>query len=175
MSEILNFKFDFIARSQKLLLANWDDLSKQDLEITTLLNCTISLLCLIVASTEEDNYQVERLNDFIKDKEFYFKSFPFDIPENQILSHEQRLLTELVSVQSVPEYTSVSFIKKLRNSLAHGNIKPINALKNWKIIRVWNRKQNSAKTIDFVFEIDTSNLLAFYNSLADFYSTSLSN
>ena len=175
MSEVLNFEFTFVDRSKKLLLNNWSALVEQDLEVTTLLNCTISLICLIEASIEKGSYQMQQLDRFIQERDFYFKASPFDISENQILSSEQKLLTELTNLQSIPKYTSLIFLKKLRNSLAHGNIKPINEPGVWKTIRIWNRKLNGAKNINFMCEIETLDLLNFYNSLADVHISSLSN
>jgi hypothetical protein len=174
MSEVLNFESDFVHRSKKLLLLNWDTFVKQDLEVTTLLNCLISLICLIEGSLEKKVYKINNLNLFIKEQFFYFKVLPFDFSENQILFHGYKLLTEAVNLESVPEYESLSFLKKLRNSLAHGNIKPINESSVWKAIRIWNRKPSGTKDINFIFEIDTLILLEFYRNLADVHLSSLS-
>ncbi len=65
MGEILNFNRTFVERSKKVLLNNWDDLVKQELEITTVLNFTISLLCIIEDSLKAD-YKVELFQNFLK-------------------------------------------------------------------------------------------------------------
>ena len=52
MSEMQGFGELFVDRSVKMLNANWIKLKEQDVEVTTLVSCVLSLLCLIESGLE---------------------------------------------------------------------------------------------------------------------------
>ena len=173
MTQISNYNWDFVSRSKKLIANNYDSLIKQDLEVTMLVNCIISLICLIESSRDEGLYVDENLYaQFLSSYKFRAKFSPFDWEDREIVNGEGFLLDGLGDNNCFKAMEVKKILKVIRNSFAHQHIKPINADGVWFGIRVWNKIPHTER-IDFILEINNIELKNLYNSLADIHCESV--
>lgn len=174
MSQISNYNWDFVSRSRKLIANNYDSLVKQDLEVTLLVNCMISLICLIESSREEGLYVNQNLfAQFLSSYKFRAKYSPLDWGVEETINGEAFLLDGLGDNNCFKAMEVKKILKVIRNSLAHQHIKPINVDGVWFGIRIWNKIPHTER-IDFVLEINNIELKNLYNSLADIHHESVS-
>ena len=138
MSEIINYRIDFIQRTREILEANYQSFENKDREVTFLLNCLLGLIVTISENEKrEKKIFKDNINDdfltIIPDKVGFVESYRVD---DDLTSTD---LTELnVKVGHKNDLKGKSqlwFINKIRNGIAHQNIKGINEDKKWIGVR----------------------------------------
>ena len=174
MTQISNYNWDFVSRSKRLIANNYDSLIKQDLEVTLLVNCMISLICLIESSMAEGSYvDATVITRFLGSYKFRTKISPFDWEDRGIIEGDEFLVEGSGDNSCFKEWGLKELLRKIRNSFAHQHIKPINVNGIWVGIRTWNKLPSTNK-INFVLEIDNIQLKDLYNTLADIHTESVS-
>lgn len=168
MSEIENYRIDFVARTKEILEQYFDKFEKDNREFTFLLNC---LLGLIVTVTE---YEKRRNNIFrgriddsllelIPERIGFIKEYDAaDITDVSLT----KLQVTIGHKNDLKEKDKLWFFKKIRNSIAHQNIERINEDRKWIGVRLWN-ENSSKKDFEIVFTVEEMKRLAVY--LADRY------
>ena len=170
MSAIINYRIDFIQRTREILEANYQSFEDKDREVTFFLNCLLGLI-VTISENEKRGKKVFKDNidsDFltlIPDKVGFVESNRVD---DDLTSTD---LTELnVKVGHKNDLKGKSqlwFIKKIRNGIAHQNIKGINEDEKWIGVRLWNTNNASKKDFEIIFTIEELKSLAI--ALSDKY------
>ncbi|WP_162550256.1 HEPN family nuclease [Hymenobacter nivis] len=175
MSEMQGFGKLFVERSVKMLDTNWNNLKEQDVEVTTLVSCVFSLLCLIESGIEfklgRTELEKDKFERFFADVPLFYKFNPSEFTENKIITSQVHIIENSILCNDSQNRGFENLIKKIRNSFAHGNILPINKAGKWDAIRAWNRNRNDI--IDFIFEVGTEELFGVYKQLASIYKESV--
>ncbi len=169
MSEIINYKVEFVRRTEKLLNESYNDFKSKDLEVTFLLNC---LLGLIVSVTENEKKSRQSFKGDIDD------DFISLIPDNVgfIINklHSKSLVDKRVKKinskighkSDLSSFSKLWFINKLRNGIAHQHIEPINKYGKWVGVKLWNEYKNER---DFEIHLTIKQLRALALKIADIY------
>lgn len=169
MSEIKNYKIDFVSRTKDLLNENFADFKHKDKEVTFLLNC---LLGLIVNVTE--NEKKSRLTFKGKIDDNFISLLPDKVGFIIKKRHSKDLTDESAKIietnighkSDLKSCDKFWFINKLRNGIAHQNIEGINEGKKWIGVRLWNT-YNEEKDFEIIFNIEQLKGLAL--RIADDY------
>jgi hypothetical protein len=154
MSEIRD-RNDFIKRTKEILDQEYDYFKEnKDREVTFLLNC---LLGTIVAVTESKDKNLESKID-----DEFLKLLPDEIgfikTKNQGLYNISNTSTNSIEFivchkDNLKEKRKSWLLKKIRNGIAHLNIKWENEMGECKVIRLWNEPVPNIKDFEIVFTI----------------------
>lgn len=168
--ESLVYPIDIVQRTKKMLEDHFEYFVKNDMEVTFLINC---LLGLIIAVSENNKL----INDFKQvinaDKNFYNiipKKVGFLMDEeiqsdvDLFKSTKKRFYKNIGHWDDLKSKSKIWFIEKLRNSIAHQHIEPINRSGRWKGVKMWNEYNNVR---NFQIEYTILELKSFALSLAD--------
>ena len=149
---ITNFEIDFIERTKNLVIEY-----NGEYKLTNLLNCLIGLIILPNERAQDDFPMV--WDEEIKDLPIY--------PDLKILSFEpiQKIDRQSGKITYYPK-TLKFFLKKLRNGIAHQNIKPINDGNLFVGVTISNRFQGIK---DFEIEFRRKELQIFAIFIAEQY------
>jgi len=170
MTELKNYKIDFIKRTNEILEDNFESFREKDREITLLLNC---LLGLIVTISENEKKEKKVFKNNIDD------CFLALIPDKLGFIVNKKVETDLISEQNATLTVSIGhkkdlkgrsqlwFINKIRNCIAHQNIEAINDDGKWVGVRLWNTK-NSTKDFEIIFTV--KELKSFATTLSERYN-----
>lgn len=169
MSEIKNYKVDFIKRTNEILTTEYKSLQEKDREVTFLLNCLLGLI-ITISENEQKKLRVFKGkidNEFlslIPDKVGFIQRNKLDknidLTETSIVSENVSHKGELI------EQDKLWFINKIRNGIAHQHIEGVNEDQKWIGVRLWNTN-NSFKDFEIIFSIDE--LKTFAISLSEKY------
>ncbi|RXK61601.1 hypothetical protein ESA94_00880 [Lacibacter luteus] len=171
MSEIKNYKIDFVTRTKELLNDNFADFKSKDKEVTFLLNC---LLGLIVNVSENEKKSKLTFNgkidhafiSLLPDKVGFIikKRHSEDLTDERV----EKIETKIGHKSDLKSQDKFWFINKLRNGIAHQNIEGINEANKWVGVKLWNT-YNEERDFEIIFTVDQLKSLAL--KIADDYLT----
>ena len=184
MSEIINYKLEFVKRTRDIIENSDGCFSSAQLdgdsrEVTFLLNC---LLGLVVAVSENisvsrilyDNQIDEDFKSNIPHKVAFLrsgdikKSYKEDGNFTELLSKEQKVLTiniEIKRHKNLSILTKLNFLTKIRNAIAHQHIEGLNNSGEWVGVKLWN-ESDIGRNFEIEFEIQELKKFALYISEA---------
>lgn len=196
MTQIIDYKLEFISRTKRLIEDLYSKAEQNNLEYTFLINCTLGL---IVAVSENLNYFMEensrsalcqsfkiKLNclnsiNLNNIKVLNYKKLEKELKEkifNDINLESSSISSKIINIELKPtndvlNYDFIWLINKLRNSIAHQNIKPINNNGLWNGVKF--RNYNNEGIIDFQLEIDNNVLKDLAIEIANMYINNYGN
>ena len=141
MTEIKNYKLDFIARTLELLNENFESFKERDKETTFLLNCLLGLIVLTCENEKEKcsafNGKIDnRFVNVIPQKVRFLANakhlFPQDILNKDTFS------INVSNHSQLKKMDKIWFLKMIRNGISHQNIDVLNADGTWVGIKLWN-------------------------------------
>jgi len=182
MTGITDYPKEFVQRTLELLDEGYLFFRQRNLEVTFLLNC---LLGLIVATSEnirkcESGFFKRRLTNneivgSVPRKIKYVSESKMgqyinkQKKENQSFSYNsnEEKNTEINLFETGNDIALITVIDKIRNGVAHQNIKPINKNGRWSGILIWNINKYGIR--DFEVEFDIYELETFARFVASKY------
>ena len=167
MTEIKGYKIDIVKRTKEILNDFYPTFDENDREGTFLMNC---LLGLIIAITESEKKSPKLFRGIIDEQ--FIKHIPNRIGfiqskniEDDLTNHDLTEIDLNVSHRNdLIGKDKLWLISKLRNCIAHQNIKGINENEKWVGVRLWNMNNNQ-KDFEIIFKI--SELKMFSVELAE--------
>jgi len=156
MGAIKEYKVDIVERTREILINFYDKFEEDEREVTFLMNC---LLGLIIAISESENQNRNLLRGNIDE------NFIENISDTIGFVQSIRLKEDLTNQDLTNIKVNVGhkndllgkdkswLMSKIRNCIAHQNIKGINREGKWVGVRLWNNN-NSRKDFEIVFTID---------------------
>ena len=171
--EINDIKKDFVERTLKLL----ETQNNLKFDTTFLLNCLLGLLVAVYEFEDEDKKESifnkninQEFLEYIPDNIEYFKAKDdFEKVSNRL--KVKRYNIELKGKNSIQEKTQLWYLEKIRNSIAHININPINRDKKWASVELFNEHSYGK---DFSVEYSNEDLKKFAVYIAKRYLNILS-
>jgi hypothetical protein len=182
MSSIKYYKIEFVERTLKLVEAMFENIKKeQDLEVTFLMNCLVGLIVTVAENKQSEHFFsgnidagfVEKIpktvwylhkgkNSDCGNLQEADSTKPFFISEISDFAVKSKgdLITDV-------KYTKNQFLKKLRNAIAHQNVKSRNEDGKWVGVRMWN--ETKSNLVDFEIEFTIAELKNFAIYIANIY------
>ena len=142
MSEMKNFKIDFVKRTIFILNNHYKD---EKYEVTLLLNCLLALVSLPI-ELKKDEY------------------------DKKIKQYKKDCVSKLTSLSNFANYNKTTYntrFRNIRNAIAHLNIEPITS--NKKIESITLRNINNDGIMNFEVNISIENLKMFAEYVANEY------
>lgn len=173
MGEITDYPIEFIERTKDILQKEFHRFEKEDKEVTFLMNC---LLGLIVTVSEEENRKLEvfkyKIDDDFRDlvpKKIGFVEGTqvddkFDLTEKSVTE----LNLPVGHWDELKEKDKFWFLNKIRNAIAHQNIKGLNENSEWVGVSLYNLKKNP-KMKDFQITFTIEELRKFAIGISEKY------
>lgn len=157
MSAISNYRIDFIQRTREILETDYQIFEDKDREVTFFLNC---LLGLIVTISENEKREKKVFKDnidsdfltLIPDKVGFVESNRVD--DDLTNTNLTELNVKVGHKNDLKGKSQLWFINKIRNGIAHQNIKGINEGKKWIGVLLWNTNNASKKDFEIIFTIE---------------------
>ncbi|MBR1385485.1 MAG: hypothetical protein IJ568_01500 [Bacilli bacterium] len=137
MSEMKNFKVEFVERTLKIIK---DDKLKTEYEVTLLLNCLLGMITLPIETTKD-----EKSKQIIED----YKT-------NCI--NELKLLAK---IEIINEQDDNAF-RSIRNSIAHLEITPINSNGVISSVKFKDYNDSNKKVLSLTIEVNNLKKFAIY-------------
>lgn len=156
MAAINDYSNEFPRRTLKLLRSFMDHDINYDLDVTFLMNCILGLIVTAVEDSVrrdliQGNVDNEMLNSF---------------PENVELKIGNQILQEYPK-EVLRARGKLSILKKIRNSIAHQNVEPINENDIWVGVSLWNIHPRYG--MDFRIKLTTAQLYSLANYITQQY------
>lgn len=148
MSEMIDFKRDFVDRSIKVLNKYFEN---EEYEVTLLLNCLLALVTLPIENKKD--IENEDVNEFKK----------------KCVNKLKELKNDMFYIKM--DYKTI--FRNIRNSIAHLNIKEKSNNGKIESITLWN--VNKKEKINFKVNISVENLKIFAEYVAKEYINSFFN
>ena len=173
MGKITYYPIEFVGRTKDILQKDFHHFSEKDKEVTFLMNC---LLGLIVAVSEEENRKLKVFKNKIDDDflELVPKKIGFvdgtQVDDNFDLT--EKSVTELnLPVGHWDDLNGKKdkfwFLYKIRNAIAHQNIKGLNENEKWVGVSLYNKTKSKMKDFQITFTIE--NLREFAIGISEKY------
>ena len=161
MTEITNYRIDFVERTKEILQENYPEFKDNNREVTFLLNCLLGLIITVSENEKKLNkvFKGNIDNDFLK---FIPEKIGFVEKTNNIdLTDKDLTIFELAVCHktSLIKETKLWFVNKIRNCIAHQNIEGMNENGKWIGVRLWNQK-DSTKDFEIIFTVEEIKNLA---------------
>jgi len=162
-----NYEIDFITRTREILTKYYPDFQDKGREVTFLLNCLLGLIITTVAESKKKGkgaiFKVEIDESFlllIPDKIGFINSNKLVIDSMDFIDrNEMEVRVPIGHKNDLKKMTKLWFLEKIRNGIAHQNIKSINENESWIGIMLWNENHNK-KDFEIIFTIDELKNLA---------------
>ena len=145
MSEMIDFKRDFVDRSIKVLNKYFEN---EEYEVTLLLNCLLALVTLPIENKK-------------------------DIEDKDVNEFKRKCVNKLKELKNDMFYRKMDYktiFRNIRNSIAHLNIKEKSNKGKIESITLWNVNKNGK--INFKVNISVENLKLFAEYVAKEYINS---
>jgi hypothetical protein len=162
MSEIKNYKIEFVERTKDLLNDNFSDFKNKNKEVTFLLNCLLGLIVIVSENEKKSNltFNGKIDDDFLLNLPEKIGFTIKDSSKNNLTDGNlTQIITKIGHKNDLKKHNKIWFVNKLRNGIAHQNIEGINDNGNWIGLKLWNTNNNSTD-FEIVFTIDELKKLA---------------
>jgi hypothetical protein len=169
MSEIKNYKIEFVERTKDLLNDNFSYFENKDKEVTFLLNCLLGLIINVSENEKKSNIALKgKIDDAFLSNLPNKIGFTIKVSGKNELTNDSltEIMTKVGHKNDLRNYTKLWFVNKLRNGIAHQNIEGINENGKWIGLKLWNTN-NDLIDFEIVFTINELKKLAL--KIADDY------
>ncbi len=155
MSSSREYKIDFVRRTKELIENDFENFKSKNREVTFLMNCLLGLIVNVSENTKREKYSIFDKNmedfdffDLIPEKIAFFEGSFFEMNENGTPEYNCKRKEDFKKMMMS------WFLVKLRNSIAHQNIKALNRDGKWVEVKMWNIKMDGGKDFEIIFEIE---------------------
>jgi len=168
MVSVEYYTIEFIQRTKDILKEDFHHFETKDREVTFLMNC---LLGLIVTVSEEENRKLKVFKGDIDDDFLNLVPKKIGFVEKIQVDLTDMSLTELNAPvghwDDLKRKDKFWFLNKIRNAIAHQNIKGVNENGEWMGVSLYN--ETNSKTKDFEITFTIEELRTFANKISEKY------
>jgi hypothetical protein len=169
VSEIKNYKIDFVERTREVFLNDFDYFKSKGREVTFLLNFLLGLIVTVnevKGKNKAKKGKIEDLSEYIPDKiGFLKKGFEKNHLKDSLINSIEIQIGHKDDISL--QFDKQDFLLKIRNGIAHQHIEGISRDGIWEKIRLWNVKDSKIIDFEIIFTIEELKNLAI--KIADDY------
>ena len=155
MGSIQSYQIEFIERTKDILTEDYHHFNDKDREVTFLMNC---LLGLIVTVSEEENRKLKVFKGKIDDNFICLVpkkiGFVKEIQEDLTDMSVTKLNVQVGHWDDLKREDKFWFLNKIRNAIAHQNIKGMNENEKWVGVSLYNETNSKIKDFEITFTIE---------------------
>jgi hypothetical protein len=162
MGAIREYKLEFPKRTINLLNSFREKNVDYRYDVTLMMNCLLGLVVLAVENSDRDKLMPGKVDNGLLSV----------IPDRIKVKRGKKGLNEIDSAY-LKTLDKIAFLKRIRNGIAHQNIKGLNDHGIWAGIKLWN--VNKAGEINFEMTLTTEQLYQLATYISTHYLKKLNN